>query len=64
MSTEKPICQLIDMDGNVFSIISKVSKVLKTAGMEDQAKQFKDKARECGSYDEVLSLLHHYVDVR
>ena len=59
---DKPECKLIGTDGNVFAIIGKVSKTLKRAGQQEQATEFTDKAMKCGSYDEVLQLLHDYVE--
>ena len=60
--TEKPECELIGTDGNVFAIIGKVSHTLKRAGQREQAQEFTDKAMKCGSYDEVLQLLMEYVE--
>jgi len=63
MKQEKPICELIGTDGNVFSIIGRVSKTLKRAGQVDKAKEFTDKAMKAESYDAVLRLLNDYVEV-
>lgn len=60
---EKPVCQLSGEDGNVFSIIGRVSKTLKRAGQYDKAEEFKDKATHAHSYDEVLQLCFEYVEV-
>ena len=59
---QKPICKLVGTDGNVFSIIGNVSKTLKKAGMPEKAKEFQERAFKAGSYDEVLTMLHDYVD--
>ena len=59
---QKPECKLVGTDGNVFSIIGKVSACLKKAGQADKAKEFQQKAMSSKSYDEVLMLLHDYVD--
>ena len=56
--------KLVGEDGNVFNIISKVSRELKRAGFKDEAKQFQAEAFRCRSYDEVLKLVFEYVDVR
>lgn len=63
-NNKKPICKLVGTDGNVFSIISKVSGELKKAGLYDSAKEFIDKAQKQKSYDDVLRLCFEYVDVR
>lgn len=58
----KPEVKLVGEDGNVFNIIGRVSRALKKAGQPDQAKEFQEKAFSAKSYDEVLQLLHDYVD--
>lgn len=63
MEIEKPECQLIGTDGNVFSIIGKVSKTLRRAGLSEQADEFTNKSFDAGSYDEVLQLAFKYVEV-
>lgn len=59
----KPICKLTETDGNVFALIGAVSRTLKKAGLIGQAKEFEDRAFQCGSYDETLRLMMRYVDV-
>lgn len=59
----KPQCQLIGTDGNVFAIIGKVKKTLERDKQPERAKEFVDKATSSKSYDEVLTLLHDYVEV-
>lgn len=60
---EKPECQLTGENGNVFSIIGRVSKALNRAGQPEKAKEFTEKAFKSGSYDEVLRLCSDYVEV-
>jgi hypothetical protein len=59
---KKPFVQLSGEDGNVFSIIGRVSKALKRAGQPDKAKEWVAKATLQKSYDDVLMLVHDYVD--
>lgn len=59
----KPKCELVGTDGNVFSIIGQVSRALKKAGYKDKADEFCEKAMKQNSYDDVLMLLHQYVEV-
>ena len=59
----KPVCGLIGEDGNVFSIIGRVVKVLRQNGLDDKAKEFQNKAIGAGSYDEVLQIVMEYVEV-
>lgn len=60
---EKPKVQLTGQDGNVFSIIGRVTAALKNANQSDKAKEFTDKAFDAESYDEVLRLAMTYCDV-
>lgn len=59
----KPKCELVGTDGNVFSIIGKVSQTLRAAKLPEQAKEFTSKALSSASYDEVLRLCMKYVEV-
>lgn len=60
---EKPFVQLTGEDGNVFSIIGRVSGALKKARQSERAKEFSFKAMSSKSYDEVLRLAMEYCDV-
>jgi hypothetical protein len=55
--------ELIGTDGNVFSVIGKVTKALKRAGKPEAAAEFSAKVKECHSYDEVLALAMDAVEV-
>ena len=59
----KPFVQLSGEDGNVFSIIGRVSGALRKAKLPDKAEEFTDKAFGAGSYNEVLRLAMEYCDV-
>ena len=61
---QKPTVKLIGQDGNVFNIIALVRKALRKAGQPEQAKEFTERAMKSHSYDEVLRLLHDYVEPR
>ena len=63
MNETKPKCKLVGTDGNVFSIIGKVSQTLKRDGQPERAKEFTDRAMKAQNYDEVLCLCSEYVDV-
>jgi len=60
---EKPTVELSDSDGNVFSIMARVSKALRRAGLGEKADEFMKKAKESESYGAVLQLCEEYVDV-
>jgi hypothetical protein len=59
---DKPVCEIIGTDGNVFAIIGTVSRTLKRAGFTEEAQEWSEKAMKCGSYDEVLRLMFDYVE--
>jgi hypothetical protein len=64
ISMSKPVCKLVGTDGNVFSLVGKVSAVLRKAGQRQQAKEMQEKILACGSYDQALQILMEYVDVK
>ena len=59
----KPVVELSGHDGNVFNIIGRVIKILKRAGLDDNAKNFSRRALNAQSYDEVLQLAMEYCEV-
>jgi hypothetical protein len=58
----KPRCRLIGGDGNVFHVIGRVRAALRNAGQTERARDFTERAFAAKSYDEVLAMLHEYVD--
>lgn len=63
LSSNKPKCKLLEEDGNVFNLIGLVNRTLKKAGQPEKEKEFTEKAFQCHSYSEVLSLITDYVEV-
>ena len=61
---DKPICQLVGADGNVFNVIGLVRQTLIDHGQPERASEFVQKAFRAGSYDAVLALCFDYVDVQ
>lgn len=59
----KPFVQLTGKDGNAFSVIGRVSGVLKQEGFLEEANEFTERAFDCGSYDELLRLVPEYCEV-
>jgi hypothetical protein len=59
----KPRVKLIGEDGNIFSIMGRVTKALKREGLFEQAKEYSNRIFNCGSYSEALSITMEYVDV-
>jgi len=60
---QRPDCQLSGENGNVFSIIGRVSKALKGASFWEKAEEFNVGALKCVNYDEVILLAYKYVNV-
>ena len=50
-------------DGNIFTIMGKVRKVLKAAGLRAEAKEYTDRVVSCRDYDEALRITMDYVEV-
>ncbi len=59
----KPICDLSNVDGNVFAIIGHVSSTLKRSDQKDKANEFRTKAMQAESYDAVLAMINDYVEI-
>jgi hypothetical protein len=60
---DKPPCELVGTDGNVFAVIGRVRKALLGAGQSERASEFVRRAFSAISYDEVLRLCMEYVEV-
>lgn len=61
--SEKPDCPLIGADGNVFNLMGIASRTLKAHGLQDQAKEMRERITQSGSYDEALCILGEYVNI-
>lgn len=59
----RPTVKLVEEDGNAFSILGKVNKALKKAGMIEESKMFMKEATS-GDYDHLLRTAMEYVDVK
>lgn len=55
--------QLTGEDGNAFSIIGRVSREMRRAGLREQAEQYQRDAVQCESYDALLQLTMRTVEV-
>lgn len=64
MSNEKPIAKVVGEDGNVFNLIGICSRALKKAGMKEAAEEMTSRIFKSGSYDEALSIMGEYCDLR
>ncbi|WP_035178599.1 hypothetical protein [Alkalihalobacterium bogoriense] len=59
----KPTCKLVGEDGNIFSILGRVSRTLKENGKANEAKEVSERVMLSGSYDEALQIMMEYVEV-
>ncbi len=60
---EKPDCQLIVQDGNIFNLLGIASRTLKEHGMEAQSREMLARAYQSGSYHEALGIIGEYVNI-
>lgn len=61
---KKPIAKVIGKDGNVLSVLAVCSKALKNAGQIDKSKELTEKVFASKSYNEALSIMSEYCDLR
>ena len=59
---KKPKMQLIGQDGNIFAIMGRASRLLKSSGQGDKAKEMRDRVMSCDSYQKALSIVSDYVE--
>ena len=59
---KKPKMQLIGQDGNIFAIMGRASRLLKSSGQGDKAKEMRDRVMFCDSYQKALSIVSEYVE--
>lgn len=62
---EKPTCELIGADGNIFNLIGIASRTLRENGLSEQADEMGKRIMggEARSYDEALSIIKEYVEI-
>lgn len=64
MKKKKPVVELINNDGNAFSIIARTRKALRTAGYSaEDIKKYETEAMS-GDYDKLIRVTMDWVDVR
>lgn len=59
----KPTCKLVGEDGNIFSILGRVSRTLKAHGKAEQAKEVYERVMASSSYEAALQIIMEYVEV-
>jgi hypothetical protein len=63
---QKPDCNLIGQDGNIFNLIGLTVKCLKENNLTEEAEELKDRIinkNEANSYYEALAIINEYVNV-
>ena len=61
---QKPDCQLIGQDGNIFNLMGIASRTLRANGMADKAKEMQSRiTQEAQSYYEALNIIGDYVNI-
>lgn len=60
---QKPSVKLIGEDGNIFSILGRVSRALKENGKEEQTKELSERVMASRSYGEAFQIIMEYVEV-
>ena len=59
---KKPKMQLIGQDGNIFAIMGRASRLLKSAGQSDKAKKMCGRVMASKSYNAALTIVSEYVE--
>lgn len=60
---QKPDCELIGQDGNIFNLMGVASQTLRRNGMSDEATEMCSRIRESGSYESALCIIGEYVNI-
>ena len=60
--TRRPKMQLIGQDGNIFAIMGRASRLLKSAGQSDKAKEMCGRVMASKSYNAALTIVSEYVE--
>lgn len=61
---EKPDCELIGQDGNIFNLMGIASRTLKQNGLRDEASEMTARiVNDAGSYEEALHIIGEYVNI-
>ena len=60
--THRPKMQLLGYDGNIFAIVGRASRLLKSSGQGEKAKEMRDRVMSCDSYQKALGIVSEYVE--
>ena len=59
----KPDCNLIGEDGNIFNLMARAIKTLRENNLSEEAKEMRERITSSGSYDEALCIIGEYVNI-
>ena len=62
---DKPDCPLIGEDGNIFNLLGIAARTLRENGLDDQAREMKERVMGggCQSYEAALGIIGEYVNI-
>lgn len=63
VAKQKPDCELIGQDGNIFNLMGIASRTLRQNGMADEATEMCNRIRESDSYNSALCIIGEYVNI-
>ena len=59
---DKPELQLVGHDGNIFAVMGSAGRLLRRAGLHEEADEMLNRVQSCKDYYEALSIVSQYVD--
>ena len=59
---QRPKMKLVGMDGNIFAILGRASRLLKENGQPQQAKEMSSRVYQSGDYYKALNIISEYVE--
>ena len=59
---KRPKMKLVGMDGNIFAILGRASRLLKENGQPQQAKEMSSRVYQSGDYYKALNIISEYVE--
>ena len=58
---DRPELQLVGHDGNIYAIMGSAAKLLRRAGMREEADEMFKRVTSSGSYEQALGIVSEYV---
>lgn len=60
---QKPDCELIGQDGNIFNLLGIAARTLRENDMKSEATEMRERVMASGSYEEALGIIGEYVNI-